>query len=205
MSLALVLLAVALGASFIGAEYRAGTVETQLLWEPRRARVLGAKLTALGGSVFVVHVILLGVLVMAVLPAAWFRGSTAGVDGVFWSGLVWAVARGGAVSALAAVFAASVTVVARHTAAAIFAVLGYAILGPLVVTTAWRWLYPRDLMVNTLASVVGGEVGRYELAQFGGWVLVFDHGTVTALVYAAAYTALVAAAATVVFLRRDVT
>ena len=47
-----------LGASLAGAEWHAGTMATLLTWEPRRVRVLVAKLVAAGTLVFALTVVL---------------------------------------------------------------------------------------------------------------------------------------------------
>ena len=58
------LLVVLLGASAVGAEYRAGTVTTILTWEPRRTRLLLARIGAaviVGMLLFVVvHAVFIG-------------------------------------------------------------------------------------------------------------------------------------------------
>ena len=207
VSLALVMLSGLFGAAFVGAEYRAGTVETQLLWEPRRKRVLGAKLAAVGASTFVIHAALLALLVAVALPAAWWRGTTAGAGDAFWLGLGGTIVRGGVISAVAAVIAAAVTAAARYTTAAVAVLLGYAIIGPIQVRAALlRGFRPWDLIENAFAFANGGTATRYEFAnQHGVWVEVADHGPALALVYVAVYTAFIVWVAATVFSRRDVT
>ena len=206
-SLALVMLSGLFGAAFVGAEYRAGTVETQLLWEPRRKRVLGAKLAAVGASTFMIHAALLALLVAVALPAAWWRGTTAGAGDAFWLGLGGTIIRGGVISAVAGVIAAAVTAAARYTTAAVAVLLGYAIIGPIQVRAALlRGFRPWDLIENALAFANGGTVARYEFAnQHSGWVEVAGHGPALALVYVAVYTAFIVWVAATVFSRRDVT
>ena len=207
VSLALVMLSGLFGAAFVGAEYRAGTVETQLLWEPRRKRVLGAKLAAVGASTFVIHAALLALLVAVALPAAWWRGTTAGAGDAFWLGLGATIVRGGVISAVVAVIAAAVTAAARYTTAAVAVLLGYAIIGPIQVRAALlRGFRPWDLIENAFAFANGGTATRYEFAnQHGVWVEVADHGPALALVYVAVYTAFIVWVAATVFSRRDVT
>ena len=217
VSLALVMLSGLFGAAFVGAEYRAGTVETQLLWEPRRKRVLGAKLAAVGASTFVIHAALLALLVAVALPAAWWRGTTAGAGDAFWLGLGGTIVRGGVISAVAAVIAAAVTAAARYTTAAVAVLLGYAIIGPIQVRAALlRGFRPWDLIENAFAFANGGTATRYEFANQHGvwvevnaphsvWVEVADHGPALALVYVAVYTAFIVWVAATVFSRRDVT
>ncbi len=166
VSLALVMLSGLFGAAFVGAEYRAGTVETQLLWEPRRKRVLGAKLAAVGASTFVIHAALLALLVAVALPAAWWRGTTAGAGDAFWLGLGGTIVRGGVISAVAAVIAAAVTAAARYTTAAVAVLLGYAIISPIQVRAALlRGFRPWDLIENAFAFANGGTAARYEFAN----------------------------------------
>ena len=204
-SLALVMLSGLFGAAFVGAEYRAGTVETQLLWEPRRKRVLGAKLAAVGASTFMIHAALLALLVAVALPAAWWRGTTAGAGDAFWLGLGATIIRGGVISAVAAVIAAAVTAAARYTTAAVAVLLGYAITFE-VRAALLRGFRPWDLIENAFAFANGGTAARYEFAnQHGVWVEVADHGPALALVYVAVYTAFIVWVAATVFSRRDVT
>ena len=207
VSLALVMLSGLFGAAFVGAEYRAGTVETQLLWEPRRKRVLGAKLAAVATSTFVIHAALLALLVAVALPAAWWRGTTAGAGDAFWLGLGGTIVRGSVISAVVAVIAAAVTAAARYTTAAVAVLLGYAIIGPIQVRAALlRGFRPWDLIENAFAFANGGTAARYEFAnQHGVWVEVADHGPALALVYVAVYTAFIVWVAATVFSRRDVT
>ena len=205
VSLALVMLSGLFGAAFVGAEYRAGTVETQLLWEPRRKRVLGAKLAAVGASTFMIHAALLALLVAVALPAAWWRGTTAGAGDAFWLGLGATIIRGGVISAVAAVIAAAVTAAARYTTAAVAVLLGYAITFE-VRAALLRGFRPWDLIENAFAFANGGTAARYEFAnQHGVWVEVADHGPALALVYVAVYTAFIVWVAATVFSRRDVT
>ena len=218
VSLALVMLSGLFGAAFVGAEYRAGTVETQLLWEPRRKRVLGAKLAAVGASTFMIHAALLALLVAVALPAAWWRGTTAGAGDAFWLGLGATIIRGGVISAVAAVIAAAVTAAARYTTAAVAVLLGYAITIE-VRAALLREFRPWDLIENAFAFANGGTATRYEFvgdpasvveAAVQGdphsvWVEVADHGPALALVYVAVYTAFIVWVAATVFSRRDVT
>ena len=83
------LLIVLLGASAVGAEYRAGTVTTILTWEPRRTRLLLARL----GAAALVGMLLF-VIVHAVFIGGWalgasLNGSTAGRDADFWQTCCW--------------------------------------------------------------------------------------------------------------------
>ena len=160
-----------------------------------------------GSSTFVIHAALLALLVAVALPAAWWRGTTAGAGDAFWLGLGGTIVRGGVISAVAAVIAAAVTAAARYTTAAVAVLLGYAIIGPIQVRAALlRGFRPWDLIENAFAFANGGTATRYEFAnQHSVWVEVADHGPALALVYVAVYTAFIVWVAATVFSRRDVT
>lgn len=63
------------GASMVGAEWQAGSLVTQLTWEPRRARVLVARLVATGAVGFVLALVMLSLFTAALVPAAALRGA----------------------------------------------------------------------------------------------------------------------------------
>lgn len=200
----LFIVAAILGASFIGAEYKSGTIETTLLWEPRRVRVLGSKMIAASISAFAIHVVLLGLLVLAMLPAAQWRGSTAGADTDFWFGVAGVILRGGVAAAAIAAIALSVSVLTRNTVGGVAAILGYtAIASPLLAMVLLRGLRPLDLNENLVAFATGGEVGRFVRAD-GELMSVYAHGVTGAAVTAAIYVAVAVTIAALVFRRRDI-
>lgn len=193
-----------LGASFIGAEYKSGTIETTLLWEPRRVRVLGSKVVAASLSAFAIHVMLLGLLVLAMLPAAQWRGSTAGADADFWFGVAGVILRGGVAAAAIAAIALSVSVLTRNTVGGVAVILGYtAIASPLLTMVLLRGLRPFDLNENLVAFATGGEVGRFVRAD-GELISVYAHGVTGAAVAVAVYVAVAVTIAALVFRRRDI-
>ncbi len=99
------------GASFLGAEYRYGTIEQVLLWEPRRHRLMIAKyLVAFIGSALIT-MFAIACFAAALWPAAVWRGTTAGVDGRFWLDLLSVIGRTGIVAGLFGVIAATVALV----------------------------------------------------------------------------------------------
>ena len=184
-----------LGASFIGAEWHAGTVATQLMWEPRRNRVLVAKVVvaALFGFAFffLAQVMLLG----AVSPAAVFRGTTEGVDAAWMRGAAGLVVRGAGAAGLAAAIAFSLASMARNTAAAVGGLFVYmAILEPLIrnLRPNWRAWYLIDNLV-TFITAHQPEFGLPEPTMTGAAILV------------SAYTVGFVLLAMAVFRRRDVT
>jgi len=202
-SLLLFAIAAVVGASFIGAEYRSGTIETTLLWEPRRIRVLSSKLGAAGLSAFVIHISLLGLLVLAMLPAALWRGSTAGVDSEFWLGLLGVIVRGGIAAGAVAAIALSVSVVTRNTVGGVAVLLGYIAVSPMVTMVLLRSIRPFDLSENMAAFANGGEVGRFVSAGFE-LQAVYSHGVNGAAIRIAMYVVVAVAIAMAVFRRRDI-
>lgn len=203
ISITLLVVAVIAAASFVGGEYRAGTIETTLLWEPRRWRVLAAKLTAGALSAFLIHVLLLTYLVVVLLPAGLWRGTTAGVDGAFWQGIGLSIVRGGGAAALLAVLVMSIVFITRHTTGGVAVMLGYAAFSPSLVSTLLRPLRPRDVSENLFVFVSGGEVGRW-MASRGHYESVVNHGTAMALLHVVVYAAIAVAVSGFIFRRRDI-
>nr|MBA2601001.1 hypothetical protein [Actinomycetota bacterium] len=108
-----------LGASFIGAEWRSGSITTSLTWEPRRVRVFFAKSFA---CVLVVSAMILAVSLLvglALLPMMLFKGSTEGVDAAWMAELAGGTLRSVALTAFAAGLGFSIGSIGRNTAAAL--------------------------------------------------------------------------------------
>jgi len=80
-SIPLIIASWLLGASFIGADWHAGTVATLLTWEPRRVRVILTKAVACIVVMFALAVGLQPLLSVALAVVAELRGSTEGVGG----------------------------------------------------------------------------------------------------------------------------
>jgi hypothetical protein len=151
------MLALILGATLIGAEWRANTIATQLTWEPRRIRVLAAKaiVAALMGAAFylLVQVVLGG----ALTPAALWRGTTEGIDGAWWRESIGILARGSAFAAMSATIGFAIATVGRNTTAALGVMFGYfAILEGTLLGNIWPWIR-RWLMIGNSIVFVGGE------------------------------------------------
>jgi hypothetical protein len=111
----------ALGASFVGAEFNVGSLTTQLLFEPRRGRLHGAKAVAVSiGAASV------GFAVMLFVALSMYVGSVAhgivqGVDGSFVAHRLGEALRIAAAIAAGATMAYCVTLVARRSSAGIVA------------------------------------------------------------------------------------
>jgi ABC-2 type transport system permease protein len=191
----LVMVAWVLAGSFIGAEWRAGTVGTMLTWEPRRVRVILVKAFVAALMAFVGTVLLQALLGAALVPAAVFRGSTAGTDAAWLRETAGVVLRGAAVSAVAAGLGFSIASVARNTAAAFGVAFGYLIVFEQIlagVRPGWqKWL----LGVNIGVFLTGRpeEVGVFGRSAFGAGMILATYALGLLLV------------ATALFRVRDVT
>jgi ABC-type transport system involved in multi-copper enzyme maturation permease subunit len=189
------LLAWVIGASAIGAEWHAGTVTTELTWEPRRPRLFAAKGVALATVVFLGVLALQALLGAGLAVTAALRGTTEGAD-AGWLGATIAVAlRSGVLAVVGAAVGFSLAFVARNTAAALGAGFAYAaIVEPLL--RAWRPGWTRWLFFDNVSFFVTGEdlsfppLGRS--AAEAGLVLLL-------------YSLLALGAALMAFRRRDVT
>jgi ABC-2 type transport system permease protein len=157
----IVILAI-LGASFSGAEWHAGTVATQLTWEPRRIALLAAKVLATATFAFAAFLVAEIVLFGVVAPSGFLRGTTAGVNASWFRGVVGLLLRAAVVAALAAGTAHALASLARNTAAALAVAFVYgAVLEPLLrqLRPGWRpWLF-----IDNVATFVGGHTTDFTL------------------------------------------
>lgn len=192
-----------LAASMIGEEFRHGTVETALVAEPRRSRLLALRFAAVltvGVGAYLVAVV--GFLVANV--PAWVLNGIEGtsVDPV---AVISAIGRGTLTVSLVVLLSASLAVIGRGT------LLSLGVLVGLTVLTATLFLFVRALVpveffTNVFALVTGGNGMRaYQIDDFGPRT-VFGRGWpwFATLVVVALYTAAAVAGAFVTFARRDI-
>lgn len=191
------------GASAVGAEFRERTVETQLLWYPRRVRLLGTRIAGVATVVFVAHIVLLLVVVAVLTPTLLLRGSGSGGGASFWWGLCSHIIRGGCVAAVVATVAAALAFLTRYTAASVSMLLGYSAISPLALDSTS--IVHHDPFVNLLAFASGADVGRYVNDEGSNQLsVIYSHGTLGAAILLIAFCALVVAASALAFARRDV-
>ncbi|MBC8365678.1 MAG: hypothetical protein H8E59_11820 [Actinobacteria bacterium] len=191
------------GASFLGAEYRYGTIEQVLLWEPRRHRLLAAKYIVVFLGSALITMFAIACFSAALWPAAVWRGSTSGVDGRFWLDLASVIGRTGVVAGLFGIIAATVALVTKHTTAAILGMLGYNIVAGIAIAIWLQRFYRWDPLQNAIAFITEGDAGK--LVKLNGWhETVYSHTYLAAGALLAAYAAGFAAVGFVVFRRRDV-
>jgi ABC-type transport system involved in multi-copper enzyme maturation permease subunit len=183
-----------LGASLVGAEWHAGTMATLLTWEPRRVRVLLAKLVAAGALAFTLAVVLQLLLGAALLPAGLLRGTTEGIDSGWMRSLSGVGLRVAAVSVFGATMGFSLATIGRNTAAALGIAFGYLA----IVENAIRGLRPRWtpwLLGDNIVVVITNQPQNSPLV---------DRSTFGAAILLACYTLALLAAAVATFRRRDV-
>jgi ABC-2 type transport system permease protein len=155
-SILVILGALLIGASLVGAEWHAGTMTTLLTWEPRRFRVLVAKTLAAMIVTFVLSMALLIVLSGLLWVVASTRGVTQGLNDGFWQDVGWGVIRASVAASVASTIGLTIAMLGRNTAAAIG--LGFAYLG--VVEQLIRGLRPSWqplLLGDNIAVFVDGK------------------------------------------------
>jgi ABC-type transport system involved in multi-copper enzyme maturation permease subunit len=199
-SVSLILLGIALAASFIGAEWSAGTMTTLLTWEPRRGRVYAAKLIAAAIFAFVSALIVMILLGLALLPSALVHGSTAGANGSWVTATISSMLRGALICSLAAAMGLAIGSIARNTTAAVlFAFFYLFVLENLVRGLKPRWI---GWLFGDNATIFVN--GHREIVDSGQGPIL-THGAIVALLAVCAYAAILTIAAVALFLRRDVT
>ena len=195
-SIPLIILGLALGASFIGAEWHVGTITTLLTWEPRRVRVMGGKVLALALAVFTSAVVLQAILGLALWPAAVLRGTTQGADAAWLADTAGVVARGALIAALAAALGFAIASVARNTTTAL--IIGFAYFA--VVEGLLRGFRP-----NWQQWLIGDNAAAFVTADPESIFMSGGRGTLASLLVVAGYAVGLAALATAWFRARDVT
>ena len=191
----LIVLSLVLGATFIGAEWHSGSMATLLTWEPRRSRVFMAKAAAAAIFAFLGTLAVLTFLALALLPAAVFRGTTAGADGGWLLSTVGLALRGSVVGSIAAIIGLAVASLGRNTAAALGGAFVYfAILEPFAraLRPKWQpWLLSDNVATFLLAHAPDGAG--------------FTRSPIAAALWLFAITGALAGASLLAFQRRDVT
>ncbi len=183
-----------IGASSIGADWQSRTVATLLTWEPRRVRVLLAKVVAAILVAAAFALVAQALLAGALSPSAIAHGTTAGTDGVWLRSLFGVLARGTVLVAVATAIGFAVASIGRNTAAALGIGFGYFVvlenaLGGFLAGFR-RWLLLGNAIVWVSGEDGGGEVSGRSVVAAG----VFLTAVAVALVVLA----------TMFFRRRDV-
>ncbi len=190
----LVIVAWVIGASSIGAEWQARSITTLLTWEPRRGRVLVAKVMAAIIVAGVFSLVSWALLSAALWPVALVHGTTAGTGGGWLRSVGGVVLRGELMIAIATSVGFAVASIGRNTAAALGVGFAYFLVVENVVGNFLagfrRWLILGNSIVLISGKDSGGEVA-------GRSVLV-------AGLYLSSVAMVLLVVATVLFQRRDV-
>jgi hypothetical protein len=159
---ALLLLGVLLGTTFIGADYAGGALPGQLTYEPRRTRVYGTKAVAVGVSVAIITTFLLLVLTGALAAVAHWRGVVGHLDGSWYVDRLGDVGRVAGVCALAAAIGYAVTAVARRSVVSVVAFLGLGFIVEPALTASLDVFDGRTPMFNLIAVAINDFKGAPE-------------------------------------------
>jgi ABC-2 type transport system permease protein len=200
------LAALLIGVSFVGADWSAGVIGTQLLYEPRRGRVYAAKAIAVAGGAVAIGLVLIIVhaLGIAAIASAW--GTTGGFTDALGDLVpLWLRILGFA--AAAGVVGLALVSAIRHSIAVLGVVIGYLIFGEGLLRSLWSgaesWL-----LSGRVAALIQGRlrIESYQSCSFNGpcepKVIILHLGTSAA--YLAVLTALAIAGSYLIFRRRDV-
>ncbi|HEY2671740.1 MAG TPA: ABC transporter permease subunit [Rugosimonospora sp.] len=212
----LVLLAFAVGASFVGAEWSSGGMMTLLLWRPRRLRVLSGKLAALLIGTLATGIVVSVAWVAGMWAIASTRGDASGITSGLLTSLALTDARALALILAAAVLGFCIASIGRHTATALGVAIGYVVifeLGARIVLRlidvprperfflsgyAAAWLDKRQLYVDDRACRHQFGPGSCEPIR---WMIHMNQGAVVGGVL----VAVVLLWTFVAFRRRDIT
>ena len=107
------------GASFVGAEWGTGSMATLLTWEPRRGRVLLAKVLACLAIVAATVSVALVLIALLFFPVGVLRGTTDGATRSFWWTQAGIGVRDMGLSMFGAAFGIGLATFIRNTAGAI--------------------------------------------------------------------------------------
>jgi ABC-2 type transport system permease protein len=151
----LIIVAWLLGASFLGAEWHAGTITTTLTWEPRRVRVFLSKLAACVVVVFAGTILIELLLGAALLPAALFRGTTAGVDAAWAHDVAGVLLRAGAACGFGAALGYGIAAIGRNTAASLGAGFVYLVVIENLIR-AYKPAWQGSLLGDNMAAFLVG-------------------------------------------------
>lgn len=176
MGVALALLGILLGSTFLAAEFGASGFGTQLLFEPRRWLLYAAKVAAVAIGCALVAVLLIAWTGLGQYVASALRGSTAGVDGGWLVDRLGNTGRAAAACALASVCALAVGALARRTVVAVVLFFGLVIATGFLINTSWGRPLGRNSPMNGIFAVGNGDFSNTDmwagLASLGGALLV---------------------------------
>lgn len=214
VTVVMIMVALVVGASSVGAEWNAGTMQALLYWEPRRPRVLLAKgaalLVVLAAFTLAYHL----VVYAGIYGTAATRGTTEGVTGGLHVSNLLLMLRGFLCVAVSGLFGFAIAGISRVTAGALGAGFAY-FLGDVIYVRQFRpgWIQylPTQNMGSVIAKSTQVLTGRSQVVQgppgIGGYEqeVFLTLGGVRGAVTLGIYVAVVLGAFFLSFTRRDVT
>lgn len=208
MGLLVPIMAFVIGASFFGADQKAGMIEHLLTWEPRRGRLLLGRLIGGTAAMMIITALLSAFLVLVLYVIAATTGTT---DGAFdvWPTVLGAVLRSGLIGGLFFAIGMGLTVLTNNSIASIVGFLIFvfvietALLRPLLPKVS-RWM-PMENADAFVARNGVGQGGLFGSATDGSGDLPdFHHGWIAAGALVFAWAVAICFAAAVAFNRRDI-
>ena len=198
-----------MGVSFIAAEFSSGAIGNWLTFEPRRGRVLGAKIGASGIAMIPFVVVMGTVIVAGVWLANSLNDHVGTLTGETWKDVGASGLRLILLTIGCAVIGVAVGTIVRHTAAAIGIVVGYMIVVEGLLANFIQGLRPWLLDLNMQAVLQNGATYSVSTCESGPYGMVCDYTEETlsfasGAVNLSVLLVVVVVVAALVFRRRDV-
>jgi hypothetical protein len=155
------------GASFVGAEWTSGAMTNLLLWRPRRLTVLATKLLTMLAGVTLMSAVYVALWIGAFWFIGRYRGTLGGaLTAGFWQSLALTGTRTVALCLVSAAAGFALASLGRHTAMALGAGIGYALVvevGSMILFGVLGLRDPERWRLSTY--VIGWLIKKYELAR----------------------------------------
>jgi ABC-type transport system involved in multi-copper enzyme maturation permease subunit len=199
------LMAFVIGASYFGADVKTGVIEQILTWEPRRARLLIARVISSVIGVAILSAALAVFFVVLMYGLAALTGTTDGITSELWTNLFQAVLRFGLAGGLFSAFGFGITVITNNSLASIVGFVVYFFIIDGIIGAFLKRVSPYTPVTNTSAFASGTDVERIEGSVFVEEVqTVSVHGYITAGIIVLAYVVVTLLIGSVLFQRRDI-
>jgi ABC-type transport system involved in multi-copper enzyme maturation permease subunit len=151
----LAILGLALGATLVGAEFASRGMTTLLTYEPRRLRVLAAKVVTGVAAMAAFAFVSLVALGLALLPALVLHGAPLAHNDPSWAAVAGAIGRGTALVAVATGIGMAIATLGRSTAAALGAGFAYIVVLEYILGAFLKGWRPWLLLGNVIVFVSG--------------------------------------------------
>ncbi|NNF53523.1 MAG: ABC transporter permease subunit [Acidimicrobiales bacterium] len=199
------LMAFVIGSSYFGADVKTGMIEQILTWEPRRLRLLSARLVSAVVGVAILAAILAVIYVGLTFVLAGLVGTTDGTNGEFWGNVVKAIGRLAVAGGLFCAFGLGVTVITNNSLASIVGFFIYWFIIENLIGLFLRKVSVYAPITNATAFANRSDVERIEGSAFQEEVdLVVSHGWRAAGLILAGWSLLSIVVGAFMFNRRDI-